>query len=86
MVGVESLHLAFSGPSWKERVRARRALSHQWKRGFLRLHKRRLAKFNGVQQHLNSISRSTEWRWRRDHHELAKELWFLLKKYHHLLV
>ena len=50
MVGVESLHLAFSGPSWKERVRTRRALSHQWNRGFLKLHKRRLAKFNGVRQ------------------------------------
>jgi hypothetical protein len=34
---------------------------------------------------LNSLSRSAEWRWRCDHHELAKELWFLLKKYHHLL-
>jgi len=44
-----------------------------------------LQSLTGSGRTLNPLSRSAEWRWRCDHHELAKELWFLLKKYHHLL-
>ena len=48
--------------------------------------KRRLAKFNGVQQNFELHLKESEWRWRRGHYELAGELWFLLRKYQHLLV
>jgi len=46
---------------------------------------RQLAKFNGVKPNFELHPKESGWRWKRDHHKLAGELWFLLKKYHHLL-
>ena len=41
--------------------------------------KRRIAKFNGVRENFELHLKECEWRWNRDHLDLAKELWGLLK-------
>ena len=43
--------------------------------------KRRLAKFNGVLVNFELYLKESEWRWKMQHHELANELWQLIRYY-----
>ena len=43
--------------------------------------KRRLAKFNGVSVNFELHLKESEWRWKKQPDELAKELWLLIRYY-----